>query len=57
MLETGLRWFLENRIILLGKLRRPVIWISTEGSMGVGSSIVLRAWESHVRGEGLDGST
>ena len=24
---------------------------------GVLSSIVLRAWESHVQGEGLDGST
>jgi len=30
---------------------------ATDGSWGVLSSIVLRAWESHVQGEGLDGST
>ena len=28
-----------------------------DGSVGVGSRIVLGAWESHVQGEGLDGST
>jgi hypothetical protein len=28
-----------------------------EDPWGVLSSIVLRAWESHVQGEGLDGST
>ena len=42
---------------IIRKAKKPLKRILADGSMGVGSSIVLRAWESHGQGEGLDGST
>ena len=50
--ETVLRWF--SKIVQpVRKAKKLVKRILADGSMGVGSSIVLGAWESHVKGKDL----